>query len=41
VTILLVVDALSNQLETAPGRNIFAVSLGPGLTLYAAALRSA
>jgi hypothetical protein len=40
VTILLVVDAVWSQLETAPGRNIVAVSFGPGLTLYAALLRT-
>jgi hypothetical protein len=41
VTILLVVNAGWSQLEIAPGRDIVAVSLVPGLTLHAAALRSA
>jgi hypothetical protein len=36
---LLVVDAVRSQLESSPGRNIVAVSFGPGLTLYAALLR--
>jgi ferredoxin-NADP reductase len=37
---LLVVDAVWNQLESSPGRNIVAVSFGPGLTPYAALLRT-
>jgi predicted naringenin-chalcone synthase len=39
-TILFVVDAVWSELESSPGRNIVAVSFGPGLALYAALLRT-
>jgi len=39
-TILLVVEAVWRQLDPSPGRNVVALAFGPGLTLYAALLRT-